>query len=35
MVADTQLNNVQFKRDVTTRVRDTRDVEDFNKPKKF
>jgi len=35
MVADTQLNNVRFMRDVRTRVRDTREVEHFHEPKKF
>lgn len=33
--ADTQLNNIQFKRDVHTQVRDTREIENFDKSKKF
>ena len=35
MVADTQLNNVRFMRDVNTKVRDTREVEHFHEQKKF
>jgi len=35
LVADTQLNNVTFLRDVETKVRDTREIEHFEKPKKF
>jgi LPS export ABC transporter protein LptC len=35
MVADTQLNNVRFMRDVRTKVRDTGEVERFHEPKKF
>jgi LPS export ABC transporter protein LptC len=33
--ADTQLNNIQFKKDVHTQVRDTREIENFQKSKKF
>ena len=35
MVADTQLNNVRFMKDVHTKVRDTGEVERFHEPKKF
>jgi LPS export ABC transporter protein LptC len=35
MVADTQLNNIRFMRDVHTQVRNTGEVEDYDKPKKF
>lgn len=35
MVADTQLNNIRFMRDVHTQVRNTNEVEDYDKPKKF
>jgi LPS export ABC transporter protein LptC len=35
MVADTQLNNIQFTKDVHTQVRDTNEVENFNRPKPF
>jgi len=35
LVADTQLNNVTFLKDVETKVRDTREIEHFEKPKKF
>ena len=33
--ADTQLNNVQFLRDVHTRLRDTNEMQNFDKPKRF
>jgi LPS export ABC transporter protein LptC len=33
--ADTQLNNIRFKKDVRTQVRDTREIEHFDKKKKF
>lgn len=35
LVADTQLNNIQFMKDVKTQVRDTHEVETFSEPKKF
>jgi len=35
MVADTQLNNIRFMRDVHTQVRNTNEVEDYDQPKKF
>jgi len=35
LVADTQLNNITFLSDVQTRVRDTREIVDFDKSKKF
>lgn len=35
MVADTQLNNIRFIRDVQTRVKDSREITDFEKSKKF
>lgn len=35
LTADTQLNNVVFKKDVQTKVRDTGEIENFGKPKKF
>lgn len=35
MTADTQLNNIHFSRDVQTKVRDTHEIENFNKPKPF
>jgi LPS export ABC transporter protein LptC len=35
MVADTELNNVRFIRDVHTQVRDTNEITDFDKEKKF
>jgi len=35
MEADTQLNNIKFKRDVHTRVRDTSEIENYDKAKKF
>jgi len=35
MVADTQLNNIRFTKDVQTKVRDTRELENFSKPKPF
>jgi LPS export ABC transporter protein LptC len=35
LVADTELNNVQFTKDVHTQVRDTNEVENFNRPKPF
>jgi LPS export ABC transporter protein LptC len=35
MVADTQLNNIRFMKDVHTQVRDTSVIEDFSKKKKF
>jgi LPS export ABC transporter protein LptC len=35
MVADTELNNIQFSRDVHSKVRDVNDIEDYQKPKPF
>lgn len=35
MVADTQLNNIRFTKDVQTKVRDTNELENFSKPKPF
>jgi len=35
LVADTQLNNIRFMRDVHTQVRDTGEIENFGKSKKF
>jgi len=35
MVADTELNNVRFFKDVHTQVRDTREIETFSKSKPF
>lgn len=35
MVADTQLNNIRFTKDVQTKVRDTRELQNFSKPKPF
>ncbi len=35
MVADTQLNNIRFMRDVHTQVRDTGEIENFDKAKGF
>jgi LPS export ABC transporter protein LptC len=35
MVSDAKLNNIRFMRDVRTKVRDTKEVENFEKPKKF
>lgn len=35
MTADTELNNIRFNKDVHTRVRDTREIENFNRPKPF
>jgi len=35
MVADTELNNIQFTRDVHTQVRNTNEIENFNRPKPF
>ena len=35
MVADARLDNVKFVRDVHTRVRDTREIERFDKRKRF
>ncbi len=35
LVADTQLNNIRFKSDVRTKMRDTHEVENFNESKKF
>jgi LPS export ABC transporter protein LptC len=35
MVADTELNNIQFTRDVHSKVRDVNDIEDYQKPKPF
>ena len=35
LVADTQLNNIRFVKDVHTQVRDTSEIEDFSKKKKF
>ncbi len=35
LVADTQLNNIRFKSDVRTKMRDTHEIEDFSESKKF
>ena len=35
VVADTQLNNIRFMKDVHTQVRDTREIENYSKTKKF
>ena len=35
LVADTQLNNIRFVKDVHTQVRDTSEIQDFSKNKKF
>lgn len=35
LVADTELNNVKFNKDVHTQVRDTREIENFNQSKSF
>jgi LPS export ABC transporter protein LptC len=35
LVADTQLDNIRFMRDVHTQVRDTREIENFDKSRKF
>jgi LPS export ABC transporter protein LptC len=35
MVADTQLNNIKFSKDVHTKVRDTHEISNFAKPKPF
>lgn len=35
LVADTELNNVHFMKDVHTQVRDTREIETFSDPKPF
>lgn len=35
LVADTQLNNIQFTKDVHTQVRDTSEIEHFNRRKPF
>lgn len=35
MVADTELNNIHFTRDVHSKVRDVNDISDFQKPKPF
>jgi LPS export ABC transporter protein LptC len=35
MVADTELNNIQFTKDVHSKVRDVNDIEDYQKPKPF
>ncbi len=35
LIADTQLNNIHFMKDVKTQVRDTHEVETFSEPKKF
>ncbi len=35
LVADTELNNVKFNKDVHTQVRDTHEIETFNQPKQF
>jgi len=35
LIADTQLNNVRFLRDVHTQVRDTHEVQNYNEKKKF
>jgi LPS export ABC transporter protein LptC len=35
MVADTQLNNIHFTKDVQTKVRNTNELQNFSKPKPF
>ena len=35
MVADTQLNNIRFSKDVHTQMRDKSEIENFSKPKPF
>lgn len=35
MVADTQLNNIRFTKDVQTKMRDTHELQNFSKPKPF
>ncbi len=35
LVADTQLNNIRFNKDVRTQVRDTHEIENFSKAKPF
>ena len=35
MVADTELNNIRFSKDVHSKVRDVNDITDFQKPKPF
>ena len=35
MVADTQLNNIRFTKDVQPKVRDTNEIQNFSKPKPF
>jgi LPS export ABC transporter protein LptC len=35
MVADTELNNIRFTKDVHSKVRDINDITDFQKPKPF
>jgi LPS export ABC transporter protein LptC len=35
MVADTQLNNVKFTKNVHTQLRDTKEIQNFSKPKPF
>jgi LPS export ABC transporter protein LptC len=35
LVADTQLNNIRFNKDVRTQVRDTHEIQNFSKPKPF
>ena len=35
MVSDAKLNNLHFMRDVRTKVRDTKEIENFDKTKKF
>ncbi len=35
LVADTELNNIQFTKDVHTQLRDTNEIENFNRPKPF
>jgi len=35
LIADTQLNNIRFNKDVRTQVRDTSEVQNFSKPKPF
>jgi LPS export ABC transporter protein LptC len=35
MVADTQLNNIRFTKDVHTKVRDAKEIQNFSKPKPF
>ena len=35
LVADTQLDNIRFMKDVHTQVRDTREIENFGQSKKF